>query len=187
MIARSTTNPETVLIDACETARQSISSGREKRCAIRRAQEPSGAIPSIQEKRSTPVFPGKVKNPRYLSTCQAPPVGLEPTTSRLIRRRRTGSTNLLIKPRSADARLQPLFSSHGLSTRGKLLAVDKPPRASLPARVFRRMPHGIVVFGESPCQIFRLPNVSPTGAFAEEHVNEKHGQARDPPGNQLPR
>jgi len=43
---------------------------------------------------------------------KAPPIGLEPMTRRLIRRRRTCSAKLSVDPFSADSGFQPLFSLH---------------------------------------------------------------------------
>ena len=103
---------------------------------------------------------------------QTPPAGLEPATERLIRLRRTRSTNpLLIEPRTPLTGLEPALPTHRLGAGLKLLRINKHPRAGVLGGELHRVVSWIVVLSHTTIQIIGLSDVSLLSIYAEKDIH----------------
>ncbi len=98
-------------------------------------------------------------------------------TRRLIRLRRTCSTELSVYPFSAHAGLEPLLPIYRLRSRRKFLLINQDPRAFVFCCVFGRIVRGIVVLQQTPIEIIRLSGVEFSRRFGAENVHEEHRDA----------
>ena len=103
---------------------------------------------------------------------QTPPAGLEPATERLIRLRRTRSTNpLSIQPRTTTPRFEPPLTTHRLRPGLVLLRINKHPGTRVLGGELHGVVRWIIVLSHTTIQVIGLPDVSLLSIYAEKNIH----------------
>ena len=81
------------------------------------------------------------------------------------------ATASVVQPTVTGSGFDPSLALHGFTGRRLFLVIHERPRSGLPAGVLARVVLTIVVFREPALKIVGLPDVTPAGRFAPQHID----------------